>query len=205
MKRQLICLLLIFFVSPMGMSQGGVELFMAHSEKQPAIHSNRILGERFPKTNRSATNRQSKRRSNGLGASTEAGKAEALWRPFFVEYRRVVKNRDREGMRKMMSDDYSYPCGSAETPCGQPEVGINELFRVDGWQEIEQLTALGASSLLRKGYQIRCYGEAKTLSRVSPRNWTSRSRNFQDGGSLVVFEFRGGRWFFVGYSFCEIE
>ena len=107
--------------------------------------------------------------------------ADAAWKPFFERVKIAVKKRDRNTLRTLMSEDFSYNCCDESYPdnrSGAFTTWDGDPKNYAGWKDLDRVL------------------------RVEPMfdsdNGENRPLRFFDD---AAFEFRAdGRWIFVGYG-----
>lgn len=143
----------------------------------------------------------------------QIAEAEKAWTPFWTNFRETIKTKDSKGFYETMPESFVYGFGIYKRRNVGTAQNIKEVFQNetedsitdDWWQMLERLSAKGVTDLLRKGNEIACHGEAKTLSKVSPNNWNNIANGESENNRYMLFEFRSNRWFFVALNFCETE
>jgi hypothetical protein len=148
--------------------------------------------------------------------SSRLTQAEGAWKPFFEEFREIIKRRNLKRLKETMSEDFSYPCAlnghfnpQATDEDGHRDFEIRKFSDPNcgdrGWKILDEITSKGASSILRRGASVTAIGEIKTISKIVPGCWIKFPCTETCGSDNALFEFRGDRWFFVQMSFCETE
>ena len=131
----------------------------------------------------------------------QIAEAEKAWIPFWKKFLKVIKERDSKGLFQLMAKDFDYQFGSNR------QRAIKEYSSYPSiWENLEDITAKGATEILKKGTKIVCsFSNARAISKVSPNNWNEIGGAESENSSFLVFEFRRNRWFFVTRDFCEQE
>ncbi|HMS41691.1 MAG TPA: hypothetical protein PKE69_15780 [Pyrinomonadaceae bacterium] len=134
----------------------------------------------------------------------QIAEAEKAWTPFYEKFLEVVKNREREGLKKLLSVDFNDINWDAS----------EEDFNVYYWEVFERMKKV--SRLLRKGELISGVGAINTTSsRIVSDKWydgkdksacqDSKNDNDNCGWKIAIFEYRNGKWLLAAFTFCECE
>lgn len=131
-------------------------------------------------------------------AANDKHTAERAWKPFFLSFRRAVKNHDRTTLRTMMSADFFSSGGNSE--------GADAAFQfwhdsqVHGWLVFDRVLARGT---VAKAAWWNAGHKSKYIGRVAPPAANIR-RNVKRGTVhwYAIFEYRDGRWYGTVLNQC---
>ncbi len=132
----------------------------------------------------------SKRRVNA-----SQSRAESTWNEFFISYRQIVSQRNREKLRSILSSNFS---------------GIDWTVSPADFEIYwERLEGLGKTSgLLKSGIVAGCC-YIKNPTKFVGEYWSTSARtpcSENDGReNWARFEYRRGKWLMVELGFCEHE
>lgn len=128
---------------------------------------------------------------------TKVVEAEKIWMPFWNKFREVVKNRNKQDLKSIVSKDFY----------GIDWTVSNSDFNFY-WERLEKMKK--TSEFLRSGEVISGVGYIKTTaSRIIGEYWNSKTKSACSTNygreDWALFEFRAKKWFLVQLSFCERE
>jgi hypothetical protein len=218
MRLKVIFFFILLFVPRLGMAQDANGKLEAEHQRELKRLANYSRGESSRRMKVELLNGQSKKRLSNRVASSEFIQAEKAWKPFWEEFRRVIKDRDREGMRRLISEDYSATDCDKEIylpkyrviPCGR-ENGINDLspttYHDDRWQDIEYLIAEGVARTVKRGSKFYYAGvpgrpQKSNIQKVLGKDYFLK---YSESVKAIVFSFRDGQWFLVAYIYNTAE
>jgi hypothetical protein len=137
-----------------------------------------------------------------LSMAQRSSAADRAWKPFFATFRAVVKKRNQDALNKMMAREFYYLSSGGDengnADSRDEAFDYWESSRVDMWGTLDKILAQGTvknTAML----DLEIHGPSRLAPPLANNARAIKERSFD---WFAVFEYKRGRWYWVGFTEC---